>query len=603
MKTTLTLLSAWGFLALPVLAQKSIASGPLSETNGALDLQIRSVFDPLPPSGYAPLRVVASNHTSTDRRWSFSVLSQTQRYRAENQHRSRFQMNVSAGMTESAQFLVPVAVAYGENYGRTGTQLQIGLDVDGVGHRDFSEYSNPVYEFPAVAISKSLADTNHSRLKDEVEQRMKSTSSRGGAASQFGSVYASADLPEDWLGLSGFDVIMMTDTEWLSLKPGQRLAVLQWSRLGGQLDFYTTTKPTFAALGIPSDLEGQGSSMKAAILFWNGKDLDAEKTVARHWGSGRREKSLLEDYTGSTGIAPNQKPDWGLLESIGLRQFASWQVIAFLVIFGILVGPVNLFVLAPPGKRHKLFVTTPLLSIGASLLMIVIILFQDGIGGIGARLLLVNLVPGEAAAYVTQEQASRTGVLFSGGFEMKQPALMEPLALPNTPWVKLKKDTSSQSVQLSQDGSQRSGNFFQSRAEQGQSLRAVISTRARVELKTGLAADAAPEIISALGFTVDQLFYIDLKGNVWQAKQPLATGQQIKLVAVDKAELWKASVKLAQLSQGVNKRRLETLGSGAFPRGSFFALASATPAFTLETLPSIRWNQDHVVVFGPVAQP
>lgn len=603
MKKHVMLLWILGFSASPALAQKSITSGALADTNGALALEIRSVFDPMPPTGYSPLRVVATNHTGNDRGWKFSIISKTQQFRLENQHRSRFQMMVPAGGTETAQFLVPQAVAYAETYGRSGKELRIGVDIDGAGHRDFSEHSNPVYDFPAIAISKALADTNHAHLKDEVQNRMKSTSTRGGATSQFGSVYASEDLPEDWLGLSGFDVVMMADTEWLSLKPGQRLAMIHWSRLGGQLDLYATGTPNFAALGIPSDVEGKVASMKTAILSWNGKDLDAEKTVARYWGKGGREKTLTEDYTGGSGLAPNQKPDWGLLESIGQRQFASWQVIVFLVIFGILVGPVNLYVLAPPGKRHKLFVTTPLLSLSASVLMVVIILFQDGVGGAGARLVLVNLVPEETSGYVMQEQACRTGVLWGGGFELKQTALIEPLALPDTPWVKLKKDIHSQAVQLTEAGSQRSGNFFQSRAEQGQSIRAVVSTRARLELKKGLAEDAAPEIISALGFTVDTLFYKDAKGAVWQAEAPLVTGQQVKLVSAAQAALSMACNKMAQLSEGQNKLRIEALGHGGLDRGCFVALASAAPPFTFETLPSIRWNEDHVMVFGPVIQP
>jgi hypothetical protein len=126
------------------------------------------------------------------------------------------------------------------------------------------------------------------------------------------------------------------------------------------------------------------------------------------------------------------------LALLGTRSFASWQVLVFLVIFGVLVGPVNLFVLAPAGKRHKLFITTPLLSIGASIVMVGLILIQDGTGGTGRRFIAINLQPDEAAAYVTQEQISRTGVLFGTGFEMKQPVLIEPVALPDTPWVKLK---------------------------------------------------------------------------------------------------------------------------------------------------------------------
>ena len=131
----------------------------------------------------------------------------------------------------------------------------------------------------------------------------------------------------------------------------------------------------------------------------------------------------------------------------------------------------------------------------------------------------------------------------------------------------------------------------------------MISTRARLELKSGLAADAAPEIISALGFTIKTLFYIDAKGSVWQSKQPLATGQQIKLVSVAEAEFRKASLDAAQLSEGLTQRRIQAIGNGGLPHGSFFALATSAPAFTLETLPSIRWQPDHVIVYGPVAKP
>jgi hypothetical protein len=581
-------------------AQNSITSGNLTDTAG-MALEIRSVFDPMPPTGYAPMRIVATNVGDEDGRWDFSFRSQTQKFRSENTHTSRFQINVPARGTASASFPVPMAVSYGNGagYGTSSHRLFISLDAAGVGHRDFKDYDNRAHDFPAIAISKMLADRNHARLKNEVQQRMKSGSTRSGPAEMFGSVYTPVDLPEDWRGMSGFDVCLMANTEWLSLKPGQRVAVIQWVRLGGQLDVYSNGTITLSSLGITADSEDRLSLGQVNLLTWDGKDLDSEKTVARHWGQPSREKNLTVDYTNQTGSKPHMKPVWGLLDSLGARSFASWQVIVFLIIFGLLVGPVNLFVLAPQGKRHRLFVTTPLLSIGASLMMVVIILFQDGVGGMGARLVVVNVVPEEAAAYVTQEQASRTGVLLGGGFEMKQPALIEPLALPDSPWVKLKNTITSQSVQLSQEGGQRGGNYFQSRAEQGQILRAAVSTRARLELKAGLPVDAAPEIISALGFTLDTLFYVDAKGSIWKATQALSTGQQVKLVRSDFAALRESWKEVSALSEGHIIRGIYDSPA----RSTFFATAIQAPDFTLETLTSIRWKQDHVAVFGLLAQP
>jgi hypothetical protein len=338
------------------------------------------------------------------------------------------------------------------------------------------------------------------------------------------------------------------------------------------------------------------------LIRWDGKSLDAGVTVGRYYGTQTRAQDITAGYSGlSTGSI--RKPVWELLNALGERNFASWQVVAFLVVFGILVGPVNLFVLAPSGRRHRLFITTPLLSVGASVLMVGIILTQDGTGGMGARLIAIDIQPEEAAAYVTQEQVSRTGVLLGGGFEVKQPALIEPLALPDTPWVKLKSNNNSQPAQLSQEGRLRGGNYFQSRAEQGQILRAVVSSRARLEMKTGLAADAAPEVISALGFTIDDLFYVNANGGVWRAKGTLATGQQVKLTKSDSSTLRSILEDPIKLSGGHTRSRLMGMINGTLPRSTFFAIAKAAPGFAIDTLPSIRWQQDRVLVFGSLAQP
>ncbi len=582
--------------------QKNISDGTLGDMNGN-SLELRSVFDPMPPSGYAPVRVVATNGGDRDSRWNFSFSSEARIFQMLNTHGSEFQIIVPAHLTQSATFLVPLAVAYGSDpggYGGNSHQLNIKLNSNSMGQRDFKSHEARVHDFPAIAISKALADTNHARLKDEVERRMKTGRFSGTVNKQFGSSYAPEDLPEDWRGLSGFDALMITMPEWLSLKPGQRLAVTQWVRLGGQLDVYASADGVASALGIPTDAQHQVSNGKAQVLPWNGSNLGAQVTVDRYWDIDKREHALCSGYSSHSGGSPaTRKPQWGLLKSLGTRSFASWQAIVFLVIFGILVGPVNLFVLAPQGKRHKLFFTTPLLSVGASLLMVAVFLLQDGIGGIGARLVVIHVVPEEAAAYITQEQASRAGMLLGSGFELKQPALIEPLALPEMPWVKLNNTKNSQSAKLSQEGSQRGGNYFQSRAEQGQILHAVISTRARLELKGGLPADAAPEIISALSFTLDTLFYVDARGLVWRAEQPLGAGQQVKLVHSDEYALKQSWSEIARLSEG----RITQPINHTTARSTFFATASQAPGFTLDTLPSIRWNQDHVALFGPVAQP
>ncbi len=585
--------------ALRASAQQSMLDQEIDNRDGTR-VAVRAVFDPQPPSGCAPVRVVATNGSARELSWTFDFTSATTAYRRNNTHQSSFGLKTMARSTGSAVFLVPLAVGYGDSSGYRYNQHNFRVNVSTDAHEDRSggSYNARVVGFPAIAISKSLADANLTKLNDEAKRRSSSSSGRT-ASEVFASSFNPDDLPEDWLGFSGFDYVMITALDWDAMRPGVRLALTQWVRFGGKLHVYVSSS-TVQLSGLPSEppgVTGAKSRMSLGQVLqysWNGSTLPAADTVSRYAGGTRREEILMEGYTGKAGA-------WGLIHDLGKRSFASWQVLAFLLVFGILVGPVNLFLLAPPGKRHKLFFTTPLLSVGASVLMIVLILFQDGTGGIGRRMITLNIEPAETTAYVTQEQISRTGVLLSSGFEMPQPALIEPLALPDSAWAKLKSDVQSQPTSLSQRGKLRSGNFFQSRTEQAQSIRTAVSTRARLELKAGTAADAPPVLISALGFTVSDLFYIDAEGKVWRSNAPLVTGQASALEATTDVAL-RATWETASADAG-NALRKALQADPAQRKGCFIATAKQAPGFTQETLPSIRWTDDQIIVFGTVAKP
>lgn len=573
------------------LAQKILGDEPLD--NAGSRVEVRSVFDPLPPTGYAPIRVVATNAQDRDVALKLDMSSSANVYRMEHRHRSEFSLDVPTRSTQSATFLVPLAVNYGDSSGSYNNQHQllINLTGSGIGRPSFNDYNERVSSMAAIAISRVLADRSLASLVAEVERRMKAASRYGNAS--FGSRFDPADLPEDWRGLSGFDIVMISSTEWLALKPGVRLAMAQWVRLGGRLHLFNTPGTSTDSLGLPPEVLAGKKNMslgRVGVFSWDGKFLPTKETVERYWSDPQWRANLTSGYAN----LESSKPHWLLLRNLGERSFASWQVILFLVVFGLLVGPVNLFLLAPAGRRHRLFITTPILSVGASLLMVVIILLQDGIGGEGRRITVVNLEPAEAAGFVIQEQVSRTGVLIGSGFELKQAACIEPLALPDTPWVKLKNGTDSQSVVLGQQGAQRSGNYYQSRAEQGQILRAALSTRARFEVKAG----PKPELISALGFTAQQVFYVDAEGKVWKSTGEVNTGQPAAFEASDMAALrtwWREVV--SPLGDHFQDR-LEA--QVAAPRDMFFATATSVPGFTLDTLSSIRWQDDQMVLFGSV---
>lgn len=567
----------------------------VDKTTGS-EVQVVSVFDKLPPTGFVPLRITVKNRSGKDVGWKFETRTLADNYRNEHSTGAVFLMDVPAGSSRVSTFFAPQSVSYGSAGYSGNSSLNVSAVSRSMGAHSGNEYGERAESFPALAMSKALAAATLTKLEDELEKKMSSSSRYGSGQRIFAARFEPKQLPEDWLGFSGLDFLLMRPADWEALNPGQRRAILRWVRLGGGLHLYKVGKANLKDLGIPG-LEGvkqDWSQGELAMFEWSGKDLPSTEVVNRYWGRQSRLTQIREDYAGSK--------TWGLREALGERSFAAWQVLVFLAIFGILVGPINLFVLAPAGKRHKLFITTPVLSIGASLAMVGLILFQDGTGGEGRRLAVVELQPDEATAFVTQEQISRTGVLTSTGFTLHQPVLIQALALPESPWTKLTYSSDSQSSSLQMVGLDVSGSLFQSRTEQAQLIQTPVSTRARIELKRGgPAPDTPPTIVSSLGFAAEELYYIDTEGEVWKAPGAVGSGSEVTLEKSTSKEWseWHRSL----LKIGGSKTTGHLKSGSRTNRGQFYAIAEAAPDFIQPTLPSIRWKDDQVVVFGSVRQP
>ena len=386
----------------PAPARQTI--GAWTYDKGATKLTLTGVFEPPPPTGYQPLQVEMTNGTADRREWSLSCRSS----HGEKSTESTFDVAIEAGKATTPMVLVPLSNAYD-----TGTyrwsggyhQLTIKASSGQLVPNDGATNDQRATEMPAIAISDRLAQKSLTQLNDEAR---KAFGTSGYANAIFGSRFDPGMLPEVWLGFSGFDYVLIADDEWLKLSPGARAALFQWVRFGGQLHlFRSSDSVTLASLGLKAG-NASTTSLKhglgaVELKSWGGNTFDAPSVVAAYRTGTNLRGHLSDSYHGSS---------WKLASDLGERNFAGWQVVVFLLLFGVLVGPINLFVLAPAGKRHKLFFTTPVIATGASLILIGLILVQDGTGGRGRRFMAVEIVPEDAMAYVTQEQISRTGVLF-----------------------------------------------------------------------------------------------------------------------------------------------------------------------------------------------
>ncbi|NNE91543.1 MAG: hypothetical protein HKN23_07840 [Verrucomicrobiales bacterium] len=577
-------LIALALLAGPVFGQKQLISHNYN-AQGTTRILVESVFSHGLTRGYMPVVVTIRNGIPQDRTWNVNF----QRDGSWNSfnYRSNFSVPAKGNSEVIYPLLVPVPTAMnGSNWGQTN----VSINAPGLGGQSRNDSINYNTSWPSIGISKKLADRNLTQLNDHLN-------SSGFGADTFGGRFDPKQLPGDWRGYTGIDVLMIEAGEWSSVTAGPKKAIREWLHMGGRLEIYTTNGgmvPADFGFGEKPQLAGKAVPISLGwvqVRQWSGKELDKNAIVNRYRPVKNQSLNFGEDF----------KSQWALQQAFGIESFDPILIFLLLIVFGVVVGPVNLFVFAKPGQRHKLFVTTPIISLIASLLIFGLIMLRDGIGGNGQRIAFANLQSQDNNLYLIQEQISRTGVLLNTRFKLNEAAFITPVLMRSSEWNRLMDSNGNVSGAFSLTGNDFRGDWFQSRSEQGQAIQAVRPTRSRIELRAPAGADKStpPELFSSLEFTMSEFFYRDDDGNVWKSEAPrIAPGNKIPLVATDFNELnkwWREASKKLSSSQRDRIRKLT--GSN----GRFFAVSTDPKSGLIDTLGSVRWRDDEVLVSGTLS--
>ena len=564
-------------LALHVSAQETMIRqvfDPVSDTH----VEVLALFSKPSPGGYLPVRVKIANNLKNDSRVRLDFESKSD-YGTNLGARSSFSFDTPGGKSTTRDIIVPLCPPGGYYDGNNVTARLSGS----MGMAENTIRSSIDKSQPAVLLSEALFTPNASLLDSAASGKF--SGSRGGSM-EFAGKFDPKQLPDDWLAFSGYDSVIMTDGDWTNIPPGARNALLSWVRLGGQLAIYSTSSTTASALGLPA-AAGYGSIVIRNVP--SDLKLDAPKVV-----------SLVADNSNKPRQLSNQngfKGRWPLQTLFGEQKFQYALFVIVLIIFAILVGPVNLFVFAKSGQRHKLFITTPIISLAASLVLIILIITQDGFGGNGMRRILMEISPdgGVNAAYVHQEQFCRTGVLTGSDFTLGTPAILQPVVIASSRWACFTDGNGAKgnfNLQPADGKLQASGDWFQSRSEHGHVLSAVISTRGRIE-KT----DALGTYLSTFDFPIDTLFYLD-ESKQWHRADGITAGKRFTLTPVEPTTALPALTSEVNAFAGRNQQFLKTAISRP---GHFVAITTQAPG--IDTNPGIKWKETRTVITGPVVSP
>lgn len=360
------------------------------------------------------------------------------------------------------------------------------------------------------------------------------------------------DYPADWKVYSSLDVILLENNTFNQLDKARKNVLLEWVFDGGNL--ILNNHGDKSANGVNTGVYGRGEISRVEV---NTNDNTALEKFFDQLGSSEQSRSM--DYADNK-LDP--RPDDYSMRLPAITAF-------FIILFVILVGPVNLWVLAPAGKRQRLFLTTPVITFAAGFIMFLIILGIDGFGGSGKRLTYIELYPEGNSAYIHQSQVSRSGVLSATNFSLAADTLFHDRVLSSN-----QRSWATKQGQRTEDAG---FSYFSSRSARWQSLSRREMTRGTV---THIETDEKGNLImlSSLSVTLKEFFYCDANNQYWRAPE-LKPGMKTVL---EKVKPEKSSIIL-------------------FGTGSFQAKGEPGELGPIPTLPSMKWD-DTVIYRGYIVE-
>ena len=382
----------------------------------------------------------------------------------------------------------------------------------------------------------------------------------------------------DWRGFSAFSTLVLRPEDWHEMSPSVRTAVGDWARMGGHLQFIggmpgdapapdVPGSPRRGLGGVHPPPDGDGNRPRM-------RDLPAVAAAdANHtpsFAAMRLGLHTIQPWLGERG------------KDLLTDRFVIWPMVAVLVVFFIMITPVNLFVLAPSRRRHLLFRTIPAISLAACVLLALAVALGDGVGGRGERFVWIESRPGaENREFITQWQASRCGALARTAFTVPDAAYIAPISPPG----------STVSLRVAGDRLEAGGGWFTSRANQTHFLQAARPGRGRIEWQPG---GGAPHAVATFDFPLRNVYALGEDGTWWHAAS-MKQGERTELEPVD------AEVALARIEE-ITEKYPHSEGIHAMARRPGHYIAFTDSPSAIESLRSIRWS-DTGVVTGLLATP
>jgi hypothetical protein len=287
-------------------------------------------------------------------------------------------------------------------------------------------------------------------------------------------------LPDRWQGWPAWLTLVTTPAGDRRLNEAQRQAIAAWTHAGGRL---LVTQPAQVAAW---------NSFGARVAV-----LDKGQLIER-----------IREVWGQRGHDPQR------VEVPGTGMVPVYGFVTIAVLFAILVGPLNLWWCARQGRRHLLLVTTPVLSLVASVVLLTYGLLADGLGvrRVVVQVMALDAVHGRAASWQAMS--------FFAGLAPSRITLDGDDLLAIVP--ESREDLEQPATTLVWDGGQQAeGEWIPARTNRQLLLGTVRAERRRLQVTP---AASGWQVANGFDVPLQQFQWHDAEGRTWQYSGSLAPG-------------------------------------------------------------------------------
>ncbi|MEM9480451.1 MAG: hypothetical protein AAGA58_12430, partial [Verrucomicrobiota bacterium] len=351
-----------------------------------IEVEIFCPFDEIPTKGFVPLEIELRNRLGNDVEASVLCSFSHDTYGANSSFQSSYKIRAKQRATQTTTIIVPIPTYFSSSYrGYANLSGDVKIVIPGFGAR--TSYYRGSTNRPEILVCPKSTKI----VPGETGSAIRVASQEIGALG-----FVSTRIPADWRAYTGFEVIACRATSWADIPVPSRRAIVDWVNLGGRLVIWDRSEIALEAPRQELKSLVQHAGLGKVTIAPAEDDAQAASLIRQAWSfhNSSLQNSLEDSFTPS---------NWPLLDSMGKRRFGTTIVVLVLIAFGILVGPVNLFSLAKSGRRHLLFITTPIISLATSILLAAIIFLQDGFGGNGKRFVLLQSAPDQTKVCISQE--------------------------------------------------------------------------------------------------------------------------------------------------------------------------------------------------------